>query len=68
KMTSDSSEGIAAITNKLDIIGRDMKKLKENVHAIQVGRENYGGDYLNKECPLSEEVKSIEEVKYGEFE
>ncbi|GJV83793.1 hypothetical protein Tco_1523691 [Tanacetum coccineum] len=28
-----------------------MKKLKENVHAIQVGCENCGGAHLNKECP-----------------
>ncbi|GKD57940.1 hypothetical protein Tco_1291327 [Tanacetum coccineum] len=53
-----------AITNKLDILGRDMKK---NVHAIQVGCENYGGADLNKECPPHEEVKSVKEVKYGEF-
>ncbi|GKB02961.1 hypothetical protein Tco_0831050 [Tanacetum coccineum] len=40
-----------ASTNKLDSLGRDMEKLKENVHAIQVGCENYGGAHLNKECP-----------------
>ncbi|GJS27358.1 hypothetical protein Tco_0487978 [Tanacetum coccineum] len=27
----------------------------------------YGGTHLDKECPLNEEVKGIEEVKYGEF-
>ncbi|GJV70024.1 hypothetical protein Tco_1485533 [Tanacetum coccineum] len=32
--------------------GRDVKKLKENVHAIQVGCENYGGAHLSKECLL----------------
>nr|GEU57726.1 DNA-binding pseudobarrel domain-containing protein [Tanacetum cinerariifolium] len=26
------------------------------------------GLYLDKECPLNEEVKQMEEVKYGEFE
>ncbi|GKC33349.1 hypothetical protein Tco_1040643 [Tanacetum coccineum] len=31
-----SSEGIASIVNKLENLGRDMKKLKENIHAIQV--------------------------------
>ncbi|GKC40358.1 hypothetical protein Tco_1052742, partial [Tanacetum coccineum] len=31
---SGSSDEIAAITSKLDSLGRDMKKLKENVHAI----------------------------------
>nr|GEY79865.1 hypothetical protein [Tanacetum cinerariifolium] len=67
RISSDSSEGIAAITNKLDSLGRDMKKLMENMHAVQVGCENCGGSHLKKECPLNEEVKSIEEVKYEEF-
>ncbi|GJT30309.1 hypothetical protein Tco_0910584 [Tanacetum coccineum] len=61
RVSSNSSEGIAAITNKLDSLGRDMKKLKENVHAIQVRCEKCGGAQLN------EEVKSVEEFKYGEF-
>ncbi|GJV81616.1 zinc knuckle CX2CX4HX4C containing protein [Tanacetum coccineum] len=34
---------------------------------IQVGCENCRGAYLNKDYPLHEEVKSVEEVKYGEF-
>ncbi|GJZ71410.1 hypothetical protein Tco_0635261 [Tanacetum coccineum] len=42
KVSNGSSDGIAAITSKLDSLGRDTKKLKEN-------------------------VKSIEQVKYGEF-
>ncbi|GJT19121.1 zinc knuckle CX2CX4HX4C containing protein [Tanacetum coccineum] len=62
-----NSEGIAAIVSKLDNCGRDVKKLKENVHAIQVGCQLYRGAHLDKECPLNEEVKSMEEVKYGEF-
>ncbi|GKA78785.1 reverse transcriptase domain-containing protein [Tanacetum coccineum] len=44
-----------------------MKKLKENVHIIQVGCQLCGGAHLDKECPLNEEVKSVEEVKYGDF-
>ncbi|GKE26910.1 hypothetical protein Tco_1442294 [Tanacetum coccineum] len=44
-------------------LGRDMKKLKENVHAIQVGCQIFGGVHLDKDCPLM----SVEEVKYGEF-
>nr|GEU84685.1 DNA-binding pseudobarrel domain-containing protein [Tanacetum cinerariifolium] len=44
-----------------------LKKLKENVYAIQVGCETCGGAHLDKECPLREDVKSVEEVKYGEF-
>ncbi|GJY71281.1 hypothetical protein Tco_0474984 [Tanacetum coccineum] len=65
--SSSNSKGITAIVNKLDSLGRDMKKLKENVHAIQVGCQTYEGSLLDKECPLNEEVKSIEEVIYGEF-
>ncbi|GJZ84871.1 reverse transcriptase domain-containing protein [Tanacetum coccineum] len=62
-----SSEGIAAIVNKLENLGRDMKKLKENVHAIQVGCQTCEGAHLDKDCPLNKEVKRMEEVKYGEF-
>ncbi|GJU23127.1 hypothetical protein Tco_1156469 [Tanacetum coccineum] len=66
-VSSSNTEGITAIVNKLDSLGRDMKKLKENVHAIQVGCQLYGGAHLDKECPLNKEVKSVKEVKYGEF-
>ncbi|GJX92012.1 hypothetical protein Tco_0345338 [Tanacetum coccineum] len=65
--SSSNSEGIAAIVNKLENLGRDMKKLKENVHAIQVGCQNFRGAHLDKDCPLKEEVKSMKEAKYGEF-
>ncbi|GJS57333.1 reverse transcriptase domain-containing protein [Tanacetum coccineum] len=65
--SSSNSEGITAIVSKLDNIGRDMKRLKENVHAIQVGCQNCRVAHLDKDCPLNEEVKSVEEAKYGEF-
>ncbi|GJS45545.1 hypothetical protein Tco_0595666 [Tanacetum coccineum] len=65
--SSGNSEGITAIVSKLNSLGRDMKKLKENINAIQVGYQTYGGAHLDKECPLNEEVKSVKEVKYGEF-
>ncbi|GJZ39770.1 reverse transcriptase domain-containing protein [Tanacetum coccineum] len=65
--SSNNSEGIATIVNKLESLGRDIKKLKENVYAIQVGCQTCGGAHLDKECPLNEEVKNIGEVKYGEF-
>ncbi|GJX88707.1 hypothetical protein Tco_0340721 [Tanacetum coccineum] len=67
KEIRSSSEGIVAIVNKLENLGRDIKKLKENVYAIQVGCQNCGGAHLDKDCPLKEDVKSIEEAKYGEF-
>ncbi|GKE71938.1 hypothetical protein Tco_1530010, partial [Tanacetum coccineum] len=34
-----NTDGLAAIVNKLDNLRRNMKKLKENVHAIQ-GKSN----------------------------
>ncbi|GJR76910.1 hypothetical protein Tco_0089275 [Tanacetum coccineum] len=62
-----NTDGLVAFISKLDNLGRDMKKLKENVHAIQVGCQICEGPHLNKECPLNEEVKQVGEVKYGEF-
>ncbi|GJX44264.1 hypothetical protein Tco_0260940 [Tanacetum coccineum] len=64
---NSNSEGITTIISKLDSLGRDIKKLKENMHAIQVGCQLCGGAHLEKECPLNEEVKSAKEVKYREF-
>ncbi|GJS21574.1 hypothetical protein Tco_0450206 [Tanacetum coccineum] len=65
--SSSSMDGLAALVNKLDNLGRDMKKLKESVCAIQVGCQICEGPHLDKDCPLNEEVKQVEEVKYGEF-
>nr|GEW34213.1 hypothetical protein [Tanacetum cinerariifolium] len=62
-----SYEGIAAIVNKLENLGRDMKKLKEIVHTIQIECQMCEGAHLDKDCPLNKEVKDMEEVKYGEF-
>ncbi|GKD75639.1 hypothetical protein Tco_1333921, partial [Tanacetum coccineum] len=66
--SSSNSKGIAVIVSNLESLGRNMKKLKENVHAIQVGCQTCGGAHLNKECPLNEEVKSVEEVVYANKE
>ncbi|GJR49963.1 hypothetical protein Tco_1400484 [Tanacetum coccineum] len=65
--SNSNTDELAAIVSKLDNLGRNMKKLKENVHAIQVGYQICKGPHLDKECPLNEEVKQLEEVKYGEF-
>nr|GEU68804.1 zinc knuckle CX2CX4HX4C [Tanacetum cinerariifolium] len=67
-VSSDSNtDGLATIVSKLNNLGCDIKNLKENVHAIQVGCQICKGPHLAKECPLDEEVKRLEEVKYGEF-
>ncbi|GJY78395.1 hypothetical protein Tco_0484196 [Tanacetum coccineum] len=44
---SSNTDGLAAIVNKLDNLGHDMKKLKENVHAIQVGCQICKGPHLD---------------------
>jgi hypothetical protein len=41
-------------------------KLKENIHAIQVGCEVCEGPHLSKDCPLNEDDGKTEEVKYRE--
>nr|GEV91199.1 hypothetical protein [Tanacetum cinerariifolium] len=64
--SNSNTDELEAIVSKLDNLGRDMKKLKENVHVIQVGCQICEGPRLDKECPLNEEVKQLEEVKYGE--
>ncbi|GJX16957.1 hypothetical protein Tco_0217789 [Tanacetum coccineum] len=64
---NSNTKGIATIVSKLDSLGRDIKKLKEYIHAIQVGCQICRGCHLDKECPQNEEVKSGKEVKYGEF-
>ncbi|GJT66897.1 reverse transcriptase domain-containing protein [Tanacetum coccineum] len=65
-----SKDGLAALVNKLDNLGRDMKKLQESVHGIQVGCQICEGPHLDKDCPLNEEVKQVEEINnrpsYGE--
>nr|GEU51799.1 zinc knuckle CX2CX4HX4C [Tanacetum cinerariifolium] len=63
-----NTDGLAAYVSKQDNLGRDMKKLKENVHEIQVGCQICEGPHIDKECPLNKEVKQLEEVKYEEFE
>ncbi|GJY26191.1 hypothetical protein Tco_0400917 [Tanacetum coccineum] len=62
-----NTDGLAAIVSKLDNLGRDMKKLKENVHAIQVGCQLYKGAHLDKECSHKKEIKGIEKAKYGKY-
>ncbi|GJS41593.1 reverse transcriptase domain-containing protein [Tanacetum coccineum] len=62
-----SNDGLAALVIKLDTLGRDMKKLKESVYAIQVRCQICEGPHVDKDCPINEEVKQVEEVRYGEF-
>ncbi|GJT19995.1 hypothetical protein Tco_0878701 [Tanacetum coccineum] len=65
--SSSSDDGLAALVSKLDNLGRDMKKLKESIYAIMVKCQVCEGHHPDKNCPLNEVVKGIEEVKYGEY-
>ncbi|GKA62905.1 hypothetical protein Tco_0762424 [Tanacetum coccineum] len=77
RTSNNNSDGITVITSKLDNLGRDMKKLQEDIHAIQFGRPftNNGGKgaryrvgppgYYNKvdnHPPFSERKSSLEEI------
>ncbi|GJW66980.1 hypothetical protein Tco_0121404 [Tanacetum coccineum] len=54
---SSNTNRLPAVIIKLDNLGCDMKKLKENVHAIQVGCQICEEPHIDNECPLNEEVK-----------
>ena len=43
-----------------------MKILKENVYAIQLGYDNGKEVHPSNNCTTKEEVKRVEEAKYGE--
>ncbi|GJR23604.1 hypothetical protein Tco_0972131 [Tanacetum coccineum] len=60
--SSSSNDGLASLANKLDNLGRDMKKLKESVHAIQVGCQICEGPRLDRDYPVSKEVKQVKEA------
>ncbi|GJV00985.1 hypothetical protein Tco_1330255 [Tanacetum coccineum] len=68
KVNNGRLDGIAAIISKLDSLGRDIKKLKENVDAIKIGYKTCRRAHLNKECLLHEEVKRVEEVNFSNEE
>nr|GEX61041.1 retrovirus-related Pol polyprotein from transposon TNT 1-94 [Tanacetum cinerariifolium] len=65
---NNNTDGLAAIVSKLDNLGCDVKKFKENVYATQVGSQLCEGPHLDKECPLNEEVKQVEEVTYRDLD
>nr|GEW10631.1 hypothetical protein [Tanacetum cinerariifolium] len=62
--SSSNYEGIASIVNTLDNLGRDMKKLKENVHAIQVGCQTSYNEvvYMMTEQEDPWKIKNMDEA------
>ncbi|GJR80613.1 hypothetical protein Tco_0151398 [Tanacetum coccineum] len=62
-----NSKDLAAITTQLSILGREMKKLSEQVHYVRVSCELHNVSHLSKDCPNKELVKEAEEIYYGQF-
>ncbi|GJW14912.1 hypothetical protein Tco_0019045 [Tanacetum coccineum] len=57
-----NSEGLVATTAQLSSLGREIKRLSQQMHAVQVGYEHCHEPYLSKDCPNKEQVKTAEEV------
>ncbi|GJX25126.1 hypothetical protein Tco_0231422 [Tanacetum coccineum] len=62
--STKTSEGLAAIQAQLNNLGREIKKVNEKVYAAQVGCELCKGLHYNKDFPLKEEGKALEESYY----
>ncbi|GJR54928.1 putative reverse transcriptase domain-containing protein [Tanacetum coccineum] len=60
-------DGLAAIQEQLNNLGREIKKVNKKVYAAQVGCEQCKGPYYTKDCPLKEEGKTLEEAYYTQF-
>ncbi|GKA92028.1 hypothetical protein Tco_0813953 [Tanacetum coccineum] len=63
--SSSSKDELAALVNKLDNLGRDMKKLKEKCSQQSLLMPICEGPHLEKDCPLNEELKQVEEDHPG---
>ncbi|GKD45532.1 hypothetical protein Tco_1270177 [Tanacetum coccineum] len=65
--STETSDGLAAIQAQLNNLGREIKKVHEKVYVAQVGCEQCKGPHYTKDCPLKEEVKTLEEAFYTQF-
>ncbi|GKA93908.1 hypothetical protein Tco_0815894 [Tanacetum coccineum] len=52
---------------QLNNLGREIKKVNEKVYAAQVRCELCKGPHYIKDCPLKEEVNTLEEAYYTQF-
>ncbi|GJU79234.1 mitochondrial proton/calcium exchanger protein-like protein isoform X1 [Tanacetum coccineum] len=64
---TETTDGLAAIQAQLNNLGREIKKVNENIYAAQVGCEQCNGTYYTKYCPQKEEGKTLEEAYYTQF-
>ncbi|GJZ23014.1 DNA-directed DNA polymerase [Tanacetum coccineum] len=65
--STETSDRLAAIQAQLNNLGREIKKVNENVYAAQVKCEQCKGPHYTKDCPLKEEGKTLEEAYYTQF-
>ncbi|GKF48643.1 hypothetical protein Tco_0141894, partial [Tanacetum coccineum] len=64
---TETSDRLAAIQAQLNNLGREIKKVNENVYAAQVGCEQCNGPHYTKDCPQKEKEKTLEEAYYTQF-
>ncbi|GKC94984.1 hypothetical protein Tco_1160426 [Tanacetum coccineum] len=53
--------------DKLNNLGREIKKVNEKVYVVQVRCEQCKGPNYTKDCPQKEEGKTLEEAYYTQF-
>ncbi|GJU21977.1 hypothetical protein Tco_1155319 [Tanacetum coccineum] len=66
-ISTETSNGLAAIQAQLNNIGREIKKVNEKVYDAQVGCEQSRGPHYTKDYPLKEYGKTLEEAYYTQF-
>ncbi|GJV37889.1 hypothetical protein Tco_1410366 [Tanacetum coccineum] len=65
--STETSDSLAAIQAQLNNLGREIKKVNENIYAAQVGCGQCKGPHYTKDCPLEEEGKTLEEAYHTQF-
>ncbi|GKE01992.1 hypothetical protein Tco_1389975 [Tanacetum coccineum] len=63
-ISTETSDGLAAIQAQLNNLGREIKKVNERVYDAQVGCEQCKSPHYTKDCPLKEKGKTLEEAYY----
>nr|GEZ49658.1 homeodomain-like protein [Tanacetum cinerariifolium] len=66
-ISTETSDGLAAIQAQLNNLGREIKNVNEKVYAAQVGCKLCKGPHYTKDFPLKEEGKALKEAYYTQF-
>ncbi|GJZ03229.1 hypothetical protein Tco_0521190 [Tanacetum coccineum] len=62
-ISTETSDGLAAIQAQRNNLGREIKKVNEKVYDAQVGCEQCKGPHYTKYCPLKEEDRTVKYPK-----